>query len=42
MGEKWSRGKEDLKYAEIEAPEKVKDRLLLEGRYRPAVSQAMA
>ena len=39
LEEKWSWGKEDLKYAGIEAPEKVKDRLLSEGQYKPAVSQ---
>ena len=38
LGEKWSWGKEDLKYAGIEAPEKVKDRLLSEGQYKPPVS----
>ena len=42
LEEKWSWGKEELKYAGIEAPEKVKDRLLLEGIYKPAVSLAMA
>ena len=42
LEEKWSWGKEELKYAGIEAPEKVKDRLLSEGLYKPAVSLAMA
>ena len=42
LRENWVWGKEDLKYAGIEAPEKVKDRLLSEGIYKPALSVAMA
>ena len=40
LGEKWSWGDEELRYAGIESPLKVKERLVSEGRYRPAVSQA--
>ena len=40
LGEKWSWGDEELRYAGIESPVKVKERLVSEGRYRPTVSEA--
>ena len=42
LGERWEWGEEDLRYAGIEAPVKVKDRLVEEGKYRPAVTEASA
>ena len=38
----WVWGEEKLRYAGIEAPSKVKERLVTEGRYRPKVKEAQA
>ena len=40
LGVKWKWEEEELKYAGIEAPVKVKDRLVKDGLYRPSVSEA--
>ena len=42
LGQNWVWEEKDLKYAGIEAPSKVKERLVTEGRYRPKVSEAQA
>ena len=38
LGENWQWGAEDLKYTDIEAPAKVKERLMTSGVYRPAIN----
>ena len=40
LGRKWEWGEESLKFAGIEAPVKVKERLETEGVYRPKVTEA--
>ena len=42
LGDKWKWEEENLIYAGIEAPSKVKDRLVKDGTYRPTVSEACA
>ena len=42
LGERWEWEEEELKYAGIEAPKTVLDRLVRNGLYRPAVSKASA
>ena len=42
LGEEWKWGEKNLIYTGIEAPSKVKDRLVKDGTYRPAVSEACA
>ena len=37
LAENWTWGWKDLKYTDIEAPEKIKDRLMTEGVYRPKI-----
>jgi hypothetical protein len=42
LGERWSWGEEELRFAATEAPAAVKERLVQEGRYRPVVSLSCA
>ena len=42
LGNRWEWEEDKLRFAQIEAPVKIKDRLVVDGIYRPAVSEACA